>query len=47
MKDPFVKSFVPGGLPYGYIISPKGKVIALGNDLSATTLEATFERLFN
>ena len=46
MKDPFIKSFVPGGLPYGYIISPKGKVIAFADDLSADELEKTFSRLF-
>ena len=46
MKDSFIKSFVPSGLPYGYIVNPKGKVIAFGNDLSADKLEATFERLF-
>ena len=45
MKDPFVKSFVPGGLPYGYIVHPNGKIIAFGNDLSAENLADTFERL--
>ena len=47
MKDPFVKSFVPGGLPYGYLINPDGKVVAFGNDLNAGELEETFERLLN
>lgn len=44
-KDPLVKEFIPQGLPYGYIISPDGKILATGDELSSENLEDTANRL--
>jgi thiol-disulfide isomerase/thioredoxin len=44
-NDPLVKEFVPQGLPYGYLIDPKGKIIAFADELSAENLKHTVERI--
>ena len=44
-KDPFIKKFVPTGLPYGYLVDKKGNVIAFGNELGAKTIEKTVDRI--
>lgn len=40
-KDAFVREYAPQGLPYGYILNPKGEIVAFGDELKADILEDT------
>lgn len=44
-NDPFIKEFVPQGLPYGYLIDPNGKIMAFADELSSENLKQTVERI--
>lgn len=43
--DPFIKSNVPEGLPYGFIVNKKGQIIAHGNELNAENFDQTIARI--
>jgi thiol-disulfide isomerase/thioredoxin len=45
LKDPFINSFVTDGIPYGYLINPKGIVVAGNSELGVQKLEATIDRI--
>ena len=40
-EDPLIQKFVPEGLPYGYLVSPEGKVVAFGSQLHAENIMDT------
>ncbi|MEQ8906880.1 TlpA disulfide reductase family protein [Ekhidna sp.] len=44
-KDPFIKEYLPSGLPYGYLVNNYGEVVAFGAELNADNIDNTINRV--